>query len=34
VREEGVVDLEGVVREIGDAEREEAARLMRMERPV
>jgi len=30
-REEGVVDLEGVVREIGDAEREEAARLMRME---
>ena len=30
-REEGVVDLEGVVREIGDAEREEAARLVRME---
>jgi RIO kinase 1 len=28
---ETVVDLEGVVREIGDAEREEAARLMRME---
>jgi len=24
------VDLEGVVREIGDAERDEAARLMRM----
>ena len=31
VREEKVVDLEGVVREIGDIEREEAARLMRME---
>ena len=31
VRDETVVDLDGVVREIGDAEREEAARLMRME---
>src|SRR5579859_1445502 len=31
VREERSVDLEGVVREIGDAEREEAARLLRME---
>ena len=31
VREEKAVDLEGVVREIGDAEREEAARLMRMQ---
>ena len=31
VREEKVLDLEGVVREIGDVEREEAARLMRME---
>ena len=30
VREDKAVDLEGVVREIGDAEREEAARLMRM----
>jgi RIO kinase 1 len=30
-REEKIVDLEGVVREIGDAEREEAARLMRMQ---
>ena len=30
-RDETVVDLEGVVREIGDAEREEAARLVRME---
>ena len=30
-REEKVVDLEGVVREIGDAEREEAARLVRKE---
>jgi len=30
VREEKAVDLEGVVREIGDAEREEAARLMRI----
>lgn len=29
-REEAVVDLEGVVREIGDAEREEAARLLRI----
>jgi len=29
-REEKDVDLEGVVREIGDAEREEAARLLRM----
>jgi RIO kinase 1 len=28
-REEGVVDLEGVVREIGDAEREEASRHLR-----
>ena len=31
VREEKAVDLEGVVREIGDAEREEAARLLRKE---
>jgi RIO kinase 1 len=31
VRDEAIVDLEGVVREIGDAEREEAARLLRME---
>ncbi len=31
VREEKNVDLEGVVREIGDAEREEASRLSRME---
>ena len=30
-REEREVDLEGVVREIGDAEREEAARLLRMQ---
>ncbi len=30
-RDEKVVDLEGVVREIGDAEREEAARLLRMQ---
>ena len=30
-REEKDVDLEGVVREIGDAEREEAARLLRMQ---
>jgi RIO kinase 1 len=30
-REEKSVDLEGVVREIGDAEREEAARLIRMQ---
>jgi RIO kinase 1 len=30
-RDETAVDLEGVVREIGDAEREEAARLIRME---
>ena len=30
VREEKEVDLEGVVREIGDVEREEAARLLRM----
>ena|ERR1700674_2469059 len=30
-RDERVVDLEGVVREIGDAEREEAARLLRMQ---
>ena len=30
LREEKDVDLEGVVREIGDAEREEAARLLRM----
>lgn len=30
-REEKSVDLEGVVREIGDVEREEAARLMRMQ---
>lgn len=29
-REEAIVDLEGVVREIGDAEREEAARLLRI----
>jgi len=31
VRAEKAVDLEGVVREIGDAEREEAARLMRIQ---
>ncbi len=31
IREEKAVDLDGVVREIGDAEREEAARLMRRE---
>jgi len=31
VRDESVVDLEGVVREIGDAERAEAARIARME---
>ena len=31
VRDEGIVDLEGVVREIGDAERAEAARIARME---
>ncbi len=31
VREEKAVDLDGVVREIGDAERDEAARLMRKE---
>ena len=31
VREEAAVDLEGVVREIGDAERDEAARLLRVE---
>ncbi len=30
-RDEKAVDLEGVVREIGDAEREEAARLLRMQ---
>jgi RIO kinase 1 len=30
-RDESVVDLEGVVREIGDAERAEAARIARME---
>jgi len=30
-RDESAVDLEGVVREIGDAEREEAARIMRMQ---
>jgi RIO kinase 1 len=30
-RDEKIVDLEGVVREIGDAEREEAARLLRMQ---
>ncbi len=30
-RDESAVDLEGVVREIGDAEREEAARLLRMQ---
>jgi RIO kinase 1 len=30
-REEKEVDLEGVVREIGDAEREEAARLLRVQ---
>jgi RIO kinase 1 len=31
LRDDKAVDLEGVVREIGDAEREEAARLMRMQ---
>jgi len=31
VREKKAVDLEGVVREIGDVEREEAARLMRIQ---
>jgi RIO kinase 1 len=31
LRDDKAVDLDGVVREIGDAEREEAARLMRMQ---
>ena len=31
LREENEVDLDGVVREIGDAEREEAARILRVE---